>query len=371
MAGILQEETRKHILKRISEQLARNDWKLPTEQALSQEVTASYGTVRNVMRALAQEGFVRKIPGSGTYILPDAARLLIENRRKHLLYLHSRSRDEKGEKSLYGTRMQQALEKVADARWRITSLEVGDHETFLEKFRRNADGCDGVIYLPPTIAFPLSVLGELVRTDTGKLVVVDSELGDVTLGNVATDNRYGGMLAARSLIDAGAKSLLVVITEPKLRQAEARIQGFRDFAEMVHCPVEVLDCQMRVNDDRFRIAYLRMSDRLQKKACPEGIFAISDAGAFGVHQALLDAKITPGESVSLIGFDGLPEGSKLNPSLATVVQPCEEIFAAALEMLEQKNLPRIYRKAVCPRLRRGESLSGSEKYDTITRKGIA
>ena len=51
---------------------------MPTEKELAAEVLASYATVRLVMKELEQEGFVRRIRGSGTYLEPQAETLLEE-----------------------------------------------------------------------------------------------------------------------------------------------------------------------------------------------------------------------------------------------------------------------------------------------------
>ncbi len=64
------EETRRFILGRMREQLAAGNHKMQTEKELASEVLASYATVRLVMKELEQEGFIRRIQGSGPICNP-------------------------------------------------------------------------------------------------------------------------------------------------------------------------------------------------------------------------------------------------------------------------------------------------------------
>lgn len=78
MGDSLFAETRGYILDRMRRRLAEGSRKMPTEKELAAEVLASYATVRLVMKELEQEGFVRRIRGSGTYLEPQAETLLAE-----------------------------------------------------------------------------------------------------------------------------------------------------------------------------------------------------------------------------------------------------------------------------------------------------
>ena len=78
MGDSLFAETRGYILDRMRRRLAEGSRKMPTEKELAAEVLASYATVRLVMKELEQEGFVRRIRGSGTYLEPQAETLLEE-----------------------------------------------------------------------------------------------------------------------------------------------------------------------------------------------------------------------------------------------------------------------------------------------------
>ena len=66
------------------------------------------------------------------------------------------------------------------------------------------------------------------------------------------------------------------------------------------------------------------------------ILAHNDDAAFGALQALSAAKIRVPEELSVIGFDGLPEGEFTQPALTTVRVPLAQIGTLAVENLLQQ-----------------------------------
>ena len=78
------DETRAYVTGRIASLLEAGENKLPTDHELAAEITASYATLRLVMKELEQQGFIRRIRGSGTYLTAQAATLLADSRRRRL-----------------------------------------------------------------------------------------------------------------------------------------------------------------------------------------------------------------------------------------------------------------------------------------------
>ena len=89
MAANLSNDVRKYILTLIQQGISSGNDKLPKERSIAAAHGASYGTVRLVTQQLEAEGFIRKVRGSGTYILPEAARLLRQSTWRRLWYFHS------------------------------------------------------------------------------------------------------------------------------------------------------------------------------------------------------------------------------------------------------------------------------------------
>lgn len=361
-------DTRKHILQRISQLMERGECKLPTERELSQEVLASYATVRLVMEQLEAEGFIVKIRGSGTYIRPQAQELLRQSQKRRLLFFHrpyanNPQRD-------YGCWLIEAAERVALQRgWKVESLQVRSHEEFFMQMRQRVTSEDSVLYLPPGGTLAVHHLGEFSRFVHFPVVVIDWEVGNINLANVTTDNRGGGMLAAREIISRGYRRLMVLLCEPHLRQLHSRVQGVCEIAEMMGVTPEVFDCHVGATDNREELTYRALTARLAQGNLPDAIFAISDSGAFGAHRAIEEFGLRVGEDIALVGFDGLAAGTQCTPSLATVVQPVEAICNQALHILENWDADNPPQYMLSPTFRKGQSLPPAAKEHTATAKG--
>lgn len=333
MSDTLFAETREFVLDRMRKLLASGVRKLPTEKALASEVLASYATVRLVMKELECEGFIRRIRGSGTYLEPNAETLLEEASWPRLRLFSSPLTGNSA--TNYADWLSDEIKREArNARRRVLHTQVRTHDEFLAGLECSSEPGDAVVYLPPTEAFTMRQLGELGRHDELPLIVIDCELGNINVNNITSDNRGGGMLAARALLEAGCRELTVLLCEPMLRQSTQRLHGFLETAGLFGVVPETVDCEVGVEDDRDALSYAKTLAMLRAGKRPDGIFAISDIGALAACRAIRDFGLEPGRDIALVGFDGLPAGRKNDPPLTTVSQPVEAIAREVFRMLE-------------------------------------
>ncbi len=359
MAESLFNETRRYLLEKMYGIWREGGRKLPTEKELTKEVLASYGTIRLVMTSLESEGFIRKIRGSGTYLEAGAGKLL-EAALRTRLRLFTSPLSGNADTGYADYLVAELTRQAHERQYRVETHQVMTHDEFLAGLSREAESRDPVIYLPPTEAFTMLQLGKLGRFDKLPLVVIDCELGDINVTNITTDNRKGGMLAARALLDNGCRRLALLQCEPNLRQIRQRIQGFTEIAELSGISVDIWDCKVGVNDDRGRAAYRQTCARLRSGRPPDGLFAISDFGALHAMKALREAGLSPGEDIALIGFDGLPAGRKHTPTLGSVAQPVAEIGCEVFALLDAWRPGVHIHKLLAPKLQTGATLSNKE-----------
>ena len=333
MGDSLFAETRGYILDRMRRRLAEGSRKMPTEKELAAEVLASYATVRLVMKELEQEGFVRRIRCSGTYLEPQAETLL-EEAAWPRLRLFTSPVGGKPDDDYAAWLVEELRREARRAHRRVVHTQVRTHDEFLAGLERSAEPGDAVVYLPPTEAFTMRQLGVLGKYDELPLIVIDCELGNINVGNIATDNRRGGMIAARALLESGCRDLAVLLCEPMLRQSAQRLQGFLEIAELSGLEPAVIDCEVRVEDDRAGLAYAKMLAVLKSGRRPDGVFAISDCGALAAAEAIREFGLEPGRDIALIGFDGLAAGRRNDPPLTSVAQPVGEICREVFRVLQ-------------------------------------
>ena len=333
MQNSLSDDVKKFLLELIQQEIARGGRKLPTEREIAARHTASYSTIRLVTAELEKEGFIRKIRGSGTYITPEADSLLRQADWRHLWFF--RNPIPEIPHCSYSSWLTSEIRRTASEWcWKLHEITITSHEMFFESLKRLTSPDDAVLYLPPIEPFPAHTLGEFARHDLRPLVMIDCEFGDISISNVTTDNRFGGMLAARQLLEHGYRDLGIVLAEPHTKQQRSRQQGFMELAEIAGAAVEVIDAHVANQDNRVDMCARVLSERIGRGKLPDALFVTSDAGSFGVLKALEKHGIIPGRDIALISFDGVLQGTALTPPLATIAQPVKEIVKTVFDMFE-------------------------------------
>lgn len=163
------------------------------------------------------------------------------------------------------------------------------------------------------------------------MVVWGSALPGHRHTTVGTDNRAGGMLATRHLIDTGRRNLLFLgnVAAPEIAEREA---GFR--AAVAECPdtrAQVLPVEFTPEE-----SYAGIADYLALHAPPDGIFAASDVVAMSAIRVLAEQRLRVPEDVAVVGFDDVPLASHTTPPLTTVRQQVQRGATLMVEMLMRR-----------------------------------
>ena len=145
--------------------------------------------------------------------------------------------------------------------------------------------------------------------------VLDGQPG-ITVG---CDNRAGGELVGRHLIEQGRKRIAF------LGDASSHYPEF--FARYQGCDAVLrdaglsMDPLLQVDAESTELAGYAAARALIASAMPfDAIFAASDLIAVGALRALAERGLRVPEDVAVVGFDGTPMAQMSNPPLTTVVQ---------------------------------------------------
>jgi len=137
-----------------------------------------------------------------------------------------------------------------------------------------------------------------------------NEPGVKIVTQIATDNYGGGKEAARGMIEVlGNTGGKVAILHMKQAQScILRVAGFREIIDAHNASgAPMIDVVAELEGGGAKdIGYKAAEDALQAHPELRGIFAINDPSALGARAAVEKANKT--EQVTIIGFDGLPEG---------------------------------------------------------------
>lgn len=146
--------------------------------------------------------------------------------------------------------------------------------------------------------------------------------------SVGSDNRRGGALAARHLIERGAKSF-AFFGDPIAPEIAERLEGCR--AELTGAgfgdALQILPAHLTAETAHPAItAWLAETPKV-----PDGIIAASDVIALSALRALTEQGYTVPEDVKVIGYDDLPLANQTMPPLTTIRQ---DLVAGAAHLVD-------------------------------------
>jgi DNA-binding LacI/PurR family transcriptional regulator len=191
---------------------------------------------------------------------------------------------------------------------------------------RGTHGALSVLHLPRG-----AELRQLAAAGVPVVVIDPAEEPDAGTRSVGTTNWQGGLSATRHLVELGHTRIAAIVGPASLWSSRARLDGYRAAMREAGLPVD----ERLIRRDAFLVAggrrqaaqLLTMADR------PTAIVAGNDAQAFGVLQALRDARLRAPDDVSVVGFDDVPVASWAAPALTTIRQPLAAMASMAFRML--------------------------------------
>jgi LacI family transcriptional regulator len=145
------------------------------------------------------------------------------------------------------------------------------------------------------------------------------------------DDKLGGYLATRHLLDLGHRRIGVIAGPSYASSSLGRVEGYRQALEEAGLPV-CLDCivpsTFGIDAGAEAVEHLMgLEDR------PTAIFAVNDNTAIGALSGLSRLGLSVPEDVSVVGYNDIPIVSHLPTPLTTLRVPFEQIASNALDLL--------------------------------------
>lgn len=147
------------------------------------------------------------------------------------------------------------------------------------------------------------------------LVVWGAHLPDSHYVVIGSNNREGGRLAARHLIDQGRRRLLF-LGNPEAPEFALRQDGFREICNQ-HRDVRLSCAKIDLVPETVR---RQLPELLSKHEDVDGIFAASDVIAMITIAVLEQSGASIPSQVGVIGYDNIPMAAFGNKSLTTIDQ---------------------------------------------------
>ena len=134
--------------------------------------------------------------------------------------------------------------------------------------------------------------------------------------SVGSDNRMGGEMATRHLLDIGRRKL-AFFGNPDAPEIAQRQQGFFEACRAAGLTQDVETFPVHLTPDA---AYAMIAERLDRGPPPDGIVAASDVIAMSVLRALAERGLLVPQDVAVIGYDDVMLAAHTSPPLTTIRQ---------------------------------------------------
>lgn len=202
---------------------------------------------------------------------------------------------------------------------------------------------DGVIILG---AYPSGDVAEYKKYKVPAVLVDCYGSGDSFFYSVRTNDRLGGYLATKHLIEKGHRNIAIVTGELKENGVNSeRYQGYLDALKEAGIRPLKKNLFEGYVDYRYgeEVSRILARDRRDITA----IFVTADITAVGLINGLFTAGISVPDGISIIGFDDVEYAKMCYPGLTTIRQNIMEKGRQAarlmIEAAQNHNLPRVER----------------------------
>lgn len=174
---------------------------------------------------------------------------------------------------------------------------------------------------------------EMLKDRGVPMVFVDRVGDDRDIWSVVVDDREGGRLGARHLIDQGHQRIAFLGHPHRSPKVRMRYQGAREVVNQSagDITLEVVTTSSWTVDEGRRIGAVLASRPRDKR--PSAVLCANDMLALGLMQELVHAGLNvPGE-VAVVGYDDLEWAALGAVPLTTIAQPRALLGRTAVEMM--------------------------------------
>jgi len=162
-------------------------------------------------------------------------------------------------------------------------------------------------------------------------VVVGRDFENIEVDAVYNDEVKGGFLATEYLIKKGHKKIALINGFLYKSPAKGRLEGYKKALNKYRIPLD--NSLISVGDINIEDGYERTKQMLEKNLDFTAIFAYNDMMAFGVMQAIKEKGLKIPQDIGLVGYDDIPFGSLISPSLTAVKVKKQDLGVESVKLL--------------------------------------
>jgi LacI family transcriptional regulator len=151
------------------------------------------------------------------------------------------------------------------------------------------------------------------------------------LSVVNIDNRNGGYLATKHLLDQGYRQIGLITGPLDWWSAQQRKSGWQDAIKQAGRPIE----ETLIVEGTWSAASGERGLRrlLKRRPDVDAVFACNDQMALGALKTTRELSLQVPEDLALVGYDDVPEAPFFSPPLSTVRQDLDQLGRCAVQEL--------------------------------------
>lgn len=172
-------------------------------------------------------------------------------------------------------------------------------------------------------------LHDMLRNLSTPTVAIDREVAETGIPMFMVDNRYGGYLATRHLIDNGHSKIGCYAGPLHAASAVQRLEGYKDALIEASIP---FDSNLVFEGD-YKTVENTGAFKFFASRNVTGIFSHNDMQAFGLYKDAKLSGMSIPEDYSVVGFDDMIFSSIITPGLTTIHYTMESMMHDALNLL--------------------------------------
>lgn len=187
---------------------------------------------------------------------------------------------------------------------------------------------DGIIILG---TYPCDFLDEIKQTGI-PVVLVDAYVDDYYFHTVGNNDRYGGYIATKYLVEKGHRQIGFVSERLRERGVhEQRFCGYCDALKEAGIPLN--KDYLYVGDVSYESCYKLATEIASRANGETAAFVTADIMAMGLINGLTALGWSIPDDLSVMGFDDVPLATMCLPNITTVHQDITAKGAAAAEVV--------------------------------------
>ncbi len=231
---------------------------------------------------------------------------------------------------------------------------------------------EGVVVIASWVFEETNLLADLEKNHV-PIVILGRDLSRRKIDSLLVDNKLGGVMAMRHLLELGHRRIAVIRGPKELFDSEPRWEGIQAAAARQGVKLDprlVLQLPGLVDPLSGFEGGMELARRLLATSVPfSAIVAFDDLTALGALRGLTDAGIRVPADCSIIGFDDVMPAGLSTPGITTIHQPLKEMglqagkwCVDAIHAREAgKARPMLFRKAEPELIVRGSTAQAAAK----------